>query len=198
MNQIVLDIDEEVLRQANGIFEDVGIDFSTATRMFLKKVIKERSISFLINAKPVDNSPSLDEPKSNIGAYSYAAGNYPSLLREDNKITKSIAKRLICNNNYTLYPGVTFASKNTSSYNYWANPEFALLDNNWSLILNDWMNNTIYLFNIPAKSISKSELVPRRDRPWLIDLQIMYDDPTFTDNRSGYSFLKFKAAEINY
>ncbi len=181
MNEnVTLNIDSELLRQANAIFEAVGIDFSTATRMFLKKVVKEQSILFLINNIPTPIDPLIP-----------TADNDPSL-------TKSKAKNLLRSKGYSLFYNVTFASKNKGAYNYWANPELALLDNDWSLILNDWKNRTIYLFNIPAKSIARSELVVRRDKPHLIDLQIMYEDPTFTDTRSGYSFSKYKVAEINY
>lgn len=181
---VTLNIDSELLSQANTIFESIGIDFSTATRMFLKKVIKERSILFLITSvsQPIpsdhDSQPFSPDP--------------------DNNMTKSRAKRLIYNKGVSLYNNVTFASKNNGAYNYWANPELSLLDRDWSLILNDWKNRKIYLFNIPAKSIARSEFVTRRDKPYLIDLQIMYEDPTFTDNRSGYSLLQYKVAEINY
>lgn len=92
----------------------------------------------------------------------------------------------------------TFASKNQTNYTYWANPGFSLLRQNWYLILNDWPNRTLYLFLIPANSISAAELVPRKDKSDIIDLEIYYNDPTFTDSRSKYSFLKYKVDEMNY
>ena len=185
MNEnVTLNIDSELLRQANAIFEVVGIDFSTATRMFLKRVIKEQSILFLIPSR-TDATPVVIDPK-------------PTPLATDDIMIKSKAKSLLRSKGYSLFYNVTFASKNNGANNYWANPELNLLNEDWSLILNDWKNRKIYLFNIPAKSIVKSELVMRRDQPNKIDLQIMYEDSTFTDNRSGYSFSKYKVAEINY
>lgn len=181
-DNVTLNIDSELLRQANAIFEAVGIDFLTATRMFLKKVIKEQSILFLVNEK-IEQTTDGPQPTSPV---------------PNNIMTKSKAKSLLLSKGYSLYSNITFASKNNSAYNYWANPELNLLCKDWSLILNDWINRTIYLFNIPANSIAKSELVVRRDLPNKIDLQIMYEDPTFTDTRSGYSFLKYKTAEIKY
>ena len=93
----------------------------------------------------------------------------------------------------------TYASKNKTNYTYWANPQFSLLRQNWYLILNDWPNRTLYLFLIPANSISPDELMPRKDKPDIIDLEIYYNDPTFTDSRKKLvSFLKYKVDEMNY
>ncbi len=86
---------------------------------------------------------------------------------------------------------VTYSSKNRTTYNYWANPEFSVLKEDWTLILNDWVNRKLYLFRIPAKAISPQELVARNDKPNLIDIQILEDNPSFVDRRSEYSFRDF-------
>jgi hypothetical protein len=93
---------------------------------------------------------------------------------------------------------VTYSSKNRTTYNYWANPEFSVLKEDWTLILNDWVNLKLYLFRIPAKAISPQELVARNDKPNLIDIQILEDNSSFVDRRSEYSFRKYLVDEINY
>lgn len=161
--------------------------------MFLKRVIKEGTISFLFSQKAETNfDSSITESHSTT----------PILHRFDKidkgDMTKSKAIRLLASKGHRLGKNVTFASKNRGAYNYWANVEFEMLSTNWSLILNDWINKVVYLFIIPAHTIKEKELTPRNDKPYLIDLQIMYNDTTFTDNRSGYSFAKFLVEKINY
>ena len=191
--QIFLDLEEDLFEQANDIFENVGLDFQSATKMFLKRVIKEGTISFLISQKAETNF-------DNLITESYFTK--PIFHRVDKidkgDMTKSKAVRLLVSKGHWLGHNVTFASKNRGAYNYWANVEFDMLSTDWSLILNDWINKVIYLFTIPAYTIKENELTPRSDKPYLIDLQIMYNDTTFTDNRSGYSFAKFLAEKINY
>ena len=113
-------------------------------------------------------------------------------------MTKSISIRLFREKGFEVGQNVTYASKNRGAYNYWANPEFRMLSVDWNIILNDWVNKEIYLFTVPANSIMQGQLVPRNDKSYIIDLQIMYNDTTFTDNRSGISFSKYFIAKIKY
>lgn len=117
---------------------------------------------------------------------------------EIKKMDKRNAIELFYNQGNVIHRNCTFASKNRTTDCYWANPNFRLLQGNWSLILNDDINNVLYLFNIPANSISSGRLVARSDLHHLIDLQINYRDPSFTDRRSDFSFSKFLVAEIKY
>ena len=39
-------VDDELRQEATKIFEDLGIDMSTAVRMFLKRTVKERGLPF--------------------------------------------------------------------------------------------------------------------------------------------------------
>ena len=111
---------------------------------------------------------------------------------------KRIAVNMFRAKGATLYGTISYSSKNRTTFNYWSNPNFDYLGEDWSLILNDWVNRKLYLFQIPRNSISYSELVGRNDQPNLIDLQIYENDPNFTDMRSGYSFRRFLADEIDY
>ena len=54
------------------------------------------------------------------------------------------------------------------------------------------------LFVIPAHTIAAQSLICRADKPYQIDLHIMYDDPSFTDTRSKMSFAKFLTQSIKY
>ena len=93
---------------------------------------------------------------------------------------------------------VTFCSKNRTTHIYWSTPSIFILNEDWTLILNDWINRRLYLLRIPHRSISPMELVVRSDRIQMIDLQIINDDPEFTDKKSGYKFRKFLVDTVEY
>ena len=102
-------------------------------------------------------------------------------------MTKNKAIALFINNGNSFNGNITFASKNKTAYNYLANPAFEVLDSDWFLILNDWVHQEVYLFEIAAKTFRYNQLVSRADKSQ-IDLQIMYEDNSFTDTRSKISF----------
>lgn len=81
---------------------------------------------------------------------------------------------------------------------YWANPAFIRLNSDWTFILDDTLLRKYYVLQIKGGSIRREELVGRRDMPNKIQITIKYGDPSFTDTTSGYSFAKYKIAEINY
>lgn len=92
----------------------------------------------------------------------------------------------------------TFASKNSVTNCYWANPNIGMLNNTWDLVLNDDIHYKWYYFQIPANSIKLNQLVLRSDKKYLIDLQIRYNDSSFTDTRSGISFVKWLKKQGQY
>ena len=205
MSQIHVEVNEKDLQIAQEICTDAGIDILISIRMFLRRMVKEKSIAFLFsNALPTTSSILISENREtqNPAIAEKQETILPSTFRENlsdlKDMTKSRAIRLLIEHGFSVGKNVTFASKNRGAYNYWANPEFTLLDNDWNLILNDWINRKLYLFLIPKNSISKNELVSRTDKRYLIDLQIMYRDSTFTDNRSRFSFAKYLVGEIDY
>lgn len=93
---------------------------------------------------------------------------------------------------------ITFASKNKTSNCYWANPDITCLQHQFWLILNDHIQHKLFLFQIPAYAIDKTQLITRTDKPHQFDLQINYGDPSFTDSRSHFSFKPFLVKELNY
>lgn len=188
--QLLLELDDNLIDEAKSIFDYYGLDIQTSIKMFLTRVTKDKSVSFLFNqANKAQIETSID---------TVAVSSNTSLIDNTVKMTKNYAIRLFTNKGYTVARSITFASKNKSAYNYWANPNFDILNEDWSLILNDNKKQKLYLFNIPAKTILKSQLTPRADIVDVIDLQIRYNDITFTDNRSGFSFAQFFVNEINY
>ena len=52
MTQISLRVDEEVKRNAEKTFNDIGLSMSTAINIFLKKVARENRIPFELSADP--------------------------------------------------------------------------------------------------------------------------------------------------
>lgn len=178
MDKVFDFIDEELLNEATCILEDLGMDIETAIRMTLKKIVKEEGISFLV---------------------SNTQKNDRSFVGESNeKMTKNKAIAIFRQNGITFSNNVTFASKNSRANNYWANPNFDVLKNEWYLILNDNVRKELRLFVIPENAINEFELVARSDKENLIDLQIMYDDYTYTDSRSKLSFSEFLVETIQY
>lgn len=97
-----------------------------------------------------------------------------------------------------LSKNCTFASKNSMSYLYWANPKTDLLENDWWLILNDNINYKLHIFKIPANSLDVDMIKVRADKPYLIDLQILFDDEHFTDTRSNIQFAKWYIKTLSY
>ena len=210
MSKFLIDLDEQLLNEANEIFDLTGVDANIAIKMFLKRVVKEKSIVFLFQEKTgyaetktqifSDNKKQIDPFTDSRLVHKKVFENFEENNESVDRgsITKSMAIRLLRGAGHNIVRNVTFASKNRGAYIYWANPEYNLLNEDWNIILNDWIERKIYLFLVPANSIAPVELTPRSDKMYLIDLQIMYHDTTFTDNRSGYSFGKYLVDKINY
>lgn len=161
------------------VLDAIGIDVESATKIFYKKIIKSKSIDFLFL-----------EGENKIT---------PDIVRPTN-MKKSMAINLFRHHGIELNSSynISFSSKNKTSSVYWSNPLFEYLKDNWYLILHDYHNKQLHLFIIPAMSIHPRDLVSRSDQTDRIDLQIMYEDSTFTDTRSGYSFLKYLKQSIKY
>lgn len=189
MSKISVEVNENLLEEVNMISDRVGLGLQSAVTVMLKRVVREGGFSFLFDNKPAPTS--------------YSAESQGEEREEEEKkevrfkMTKNRAIALLKNEDIKFNNNITFASKNKSSYNYWANPSFDVLASDWFLILNDWINREIHLFQIPAKKLGRGSLIPRADKD-KIDLQIMHDDPSFTDARSKISFLEFLKVTISY
>lgn len=194
--------DKESLQQVVNVLNEIGIDFSTLINVMFKRLIKERSVAFLF-----DNNSTL--PLQNETHKKPLNSIHSRFLPHDvrhytpqSEITKKDAFELLYRRGYGRYlhnlRQTTFSSKNSTTNVFWANPRFDLLGENWSLILNDTKKRKLHLFYIPAETIEQYDLIPRNDKDDLIDLQIQYDDPDFTDIRSKFIFRDYFVAEIDY
>jgi hypothetical protein len=117
-------------------------------------------------------------------------------------INKSLDKKQIADlcyqNGFVIKGNYTKSAKNSTQDKYWTNPNFKYLEYDWTLILDDYNNHVLYCFFIPANSIKENQVKPRNDQPSLIDIQIQYDDPLFTDTRSKIAFEKWLVRKICY
>lgn len=190
MKKILIEVQEDTLDQATGILEDLGLDVESAVRMFLKRVIKDQSVAFVL---PSANTVRVAHPD-----VERVAPQAESIKVDRGEMRKSLAMKMFRERGKYIDKNVTYSSKNRTTYNYWANPEFSVLKEDWTFILNDWVNRKLYLFRIPAKTISAHELIARNDKPNLIDIQILEDNPSFVDRRSEYSFRRFLIDQIDY
>ena len=180
-------VDEQLLRDAEQILEEIGLDASAVAKMALKRVVRDGGISFLVT----------DVPRIEIQAPAETVAPVP-VVEEPGRINKSAAVNLFRRTGIYANNNVTFASKNKAGNYYWANPLFDALKQDWYLVLNDWMRKELHLFRIPAHSLKESDLVPRSDNEEKIDLQIAYNDTTYTDGRSKVSFDQFHIKSISY
>lgn len=180
-------VDEQLLRNAERILEEIGLDASAVAKMALKRVVRDGGISFLVT----------DVPRIEVQTPVETVAQIP-VVEETGRINKSAAVNLFRRNSVYTNNNVTFASKNKAGNYYWANPLFDALKQDWYLILNDWMKKELHLFKIPAYALKESDLVSRSDNEEKIDLQIAYNDTTFTDGRSKISFSDFLVQSIKY
>ena len=190
MKKIIIEVQEDTLDQATGVLEDLGLDVESAVRMFLKRLVKEQSLAFVLpSASNIKSSQPIVEPVVPKAEMSKV---------NRGEMRKSLAIKLFRERGKFIDRNVTYSSKNRTTYNYWSNPNFSALNEDWTLILNDWVNHKLYLFRIPSNSIHASQLVGRNDQPDLIDIQILEDNPNFVDRRSDFSFKNFLVDEIQY
>ena len=184
-------VETQLAKEAAQVLDDLGLDIDVAVKMLLKRIVREKGISFLT----AYGEGQAASQKREIQQETSPAATDAQLERS---MTKNQAVALFKAQGVCFNRNITFSSKNRSAYNYWANPNFAVLEDNWFLILNDWERKELHLFCIPAKTFSPSELVRRSDLPDKVDLQICYNDPTYTDNRSKISFAKYLMKRLNY
>lgn len=178
-----LTIETKLAKEVEPILDDLGMDIETVVKMTLKRIVRDQSVSFL-TTKPCENvtTPTVQSV----------------VPADEDRISKNRAMSLFEAQGIHFNRNVTFASKNRAAYNYWANPYFFALEKDWFLILNDWNKRELHLFMIPANAISSQQMVCRFDQKEKIDLQICYNDPTYTDNRSKLSFAKYRIKSISY
>lgn len=193
MERGMIDVERELMQKAAGILEEIGLDVNIATTMALKRIVRDGGISFMVVDRPKEVDRSVNEVKPVPVVEKTGTTNV-----EQERITKRTAVNLFKGKGYQFNDNVTFASKNKTGNYYWANPSFEVLQEDWYLILNDWKKRELHLFIIEGRKLKMQDLASRADNAEKIDLQIAYNDPTFTDTRSKTSFAQFCVKHIAY
>lgn len=86
MGVLQVRVDDELKKQANAIFEELGMDLSTAVRMFLKKSVSVKGIPF---ETTIDESGlEMERIIRELQKHSEEIGNSEMTLDEINKIIK--------------------------------------------------------------------------------------------------------------
>lgn len=125
------------------------------------------------------------------------------------KCGRSPAIRFFSQMGYDInHNNCNYASKNTTTNLYWANPLTNRLKEDWYLILDDYKKRKLYLFYIPCNTFKAipsyvlgdgiTELKLKGENYDFLDLQINYGDPNFTDTRSHVKFNKFLVTSTVY
>jgi len=204
--QINFEIEDSILKEVDIVLDDIGLDLDSFIKMSLRKLIKEKSIGFIVNNKSrvqKDENEGVKTFHFKAGEDSEDFGNivndFVANIFDSIRMTKNSAIRLFRGSGVEIYSkNITFASKNSAANHYWSTPTIDVVEDDWYLILNDLIKRRLFLFYIPNGSITIDKLVKRADNPDLIDLQIDYSDETFTDKRSSISFEKYLIKTIKY
>lgn len=195
MKEIKLSVEDSIISSVYEVIEPLGMDVDIVIKILLNRISREKNLDFLIaNAKAKEGVKTLNEEPMLVK-------NTTGRLFAENSVRdmrKSLAISIFRSKGIVFSDNITYASKNRTAYNYWANPTFERLELDWFLILNDWINRVIYLFKIPSGAISQDDLIARGDNNNQIDLQILYNDPNFRDTRSNYIFKEFIVMSENY
>jgi len=60
MSRVNIHIDDKLKDQANELFNDIGINMSTAIKIFLRKSVREQRMPFILE-EPLDSPQSCEE-----------------------------------------------------------------------------------------------------------------------------------------
>lgn len=117
------------------------------------------------------------------------------------KLGKADAIRFLEEKGISL-PGsreINYATKQPDKKEFFMNPRIEQLERNWVMILNNTITKELVLLKIPAGTLhigGQSGLVPRPDRPELINLRI--DLETYIDSVSSVDFSPFIIQTVRY
>ena len=57
VSNINIRVDKDIKQEAQNVFSSLGLDMSTAINIFLRQVIRLRSIPFAVTAEPIQKIP---------------------------------------------------------------------------------------------------------------------------------------------
>jgi len=195
MKEIKISIEDSIIDSVQQVIEPLGFDVEIVIKILLNRISRENNLSFLLanDGGRTIFKTNLREPEEGKKVH-----NETSKGETVRDMTKALAISIFRSKGVMLNRNTTYASKNRTAYNYWANPPYECLLSDWYLILNDWEKRELHLFKVPSDTISQEELVARADKYNQIDLQILYNDTNFRDTRSNFLFKQFHILSEKY
>lgn len=130
---------------------------------------------------------------SNVNYFSYHGLNIPA-----NKLTRSLAKEICFINGVRVSSCYNLAKENSGAYTYWLNPDVSCINEDWTIILNDYKIKTLHVFSISAYTLSFKDLKTRADKPSQFDIQINVKSASYQDIRSKIKFGMYHVADVTY
>lgn len=115
------------------------------------------------------------------------------------KRSKAEAINYLKSNGFNVSKCITYASLNEKKNLFWANPKIEFVNNDWSIILNNQIEGTITLLEIPKNTFSINGNKPlkiRKDKPYYIDLYL--DAKTLIESNSKNDFSKYSIFKKKY
>ena len=79
-----LRIDDALKRDCEAVLEDLGLSMSCAVTLFLKQVVKQRAIPFIISCDKTPNENYFGFRSSNLGERGRIARRFAAEMRESN------------------------------------------------------------------------------------------------------------------
>lgn len=83
MAQISLRVDDAVKREAETIFEEIGLSMTTAINIFLKAVAREKRIPFELSADPFCSASNMAHLRRGVAAMNAGKGVEHELIDVD-------------------------------------------------------------------------------------------------------------------
>jgi len=113
---------------------------------------------------------------------------------------KRNAKSYLEENNIRIDGFFSYAQRQEKKEEYWINPKVDLLNEKWTIVLNNQFENELIIIEVPAKTFviqnGKEGFFVRKDKKNLIDLNV--NSKSFEDRRSKYSFEPYIKYRIKY
>ena len=122
------------------------------------------------------------------------------ILSEGGKKATNYLKETLIKSDYISSDWkLTHAKLNKDGKRFWANPTEDYIQFDWCLVLNDVYKKVLYIFKIPANSLSIDQMKIRiHQGKRLLDLEIVYKNEIFVCMASKVNFTKWHVETCEY
>lgn len=125
-----------------------------------------------------------------------------TLIAKESSLSKPSVNHMIalCKlSGYSTFPMTRYASLNASKDVYWLNPTEKDIRTGFTLFCYDTKNRLAHVFNIPGNDLDIKKLKTRNSVSGIkFNVEIRYNDKTFTDEKSGIRFDKYLVVTLKY